>query len=513
MKNAFVIHPFLFSIFPILFFFSHNIEQASFSDIILPLATVLGITILFVLVFRLILRDSQKAGIIVSILLVLFFSYGHFFHMIQGLQIDNFIIGRHRYLMLAWGMIFLACANFVIKTRRELFNFTNVLNIASLPLILISLINIGIYEFNTRSPWQDNDKSKKDKIISKVDLEKITTFRDIYYIILDGYANSKTLKNIYQYDNRVFTDFLSRHGFYVAYDSRSNYALTFLSLASSLNMTYINYLSDIVGLESKDRKIADKIIKKNKVVNFLRTRNYKFIHFGSGWGATNRNWHADIDIQCGKGSEFLWVLMQTTMLGAFEKYFIEDDARERVLCTFSKLADVHKINGPKFVFAHILVPHPPYLFGSNGEPVPESELKMSGSVWEQKKDYLNQMEFVNTKVEMLVREIISKSETPPIIILQADHGTASTFSQADSGGWDRPTEKMLNERMRILNAYYLPEDGSSHLYDSITPVNTFRLIFDLYFDTNYKLLTDLSYYSNYEKPYKFINVTDILVKK
>ena len=108
---------------------------------------------------------------------------------------------------------------------------------------------------------------------------------------------------------------------------------------------------------------------------------------------------------------------------------------------------------------------------------------------------------------MLVDEILSKSDVPPIVILQADHGPASTFG---SDGWARPTENMLRERTSIFNAYYLPQGGSDLLYNSITPVNTFRLIFNRYFKTNYDLLNDKIYFSDYEQPYKLIDVTDIL---
>jgi len=59
--------------------------------------------------------------------------------------------------------------------------------------------------------------------------------------------------------------------------------MSYLSMASSLNMEYINYLSDIAGLESNDRVVPYEMIKNNKVMNFLKSRGYKFIHFSFGW--------------------------------------------------------------------------------------------------------------------------------------------------------------------------------------------------------------------------------------
>ena len=133
------------------------------------------------------------------------------------------------------------------------------------------------------------------------------------------------------------------------------------------------------------------MIKNNKVTKFLKSKGYRFIHFSSGWGATDHNKYADLDIWCGRGNEFLMVLFQTTMLRPLERYLISYNAREGVLCTFSKLAKIHMVKSPKFVFAHINCPHPPYLFGANGEMVPEAELEMSGKVWEEKEQYVNQL--------------------------------------------------------------------------------------------------------------------------
>lgn len=506
MKNWFVIHPFLFAIFPILFLFSHNLGEVSFSEILLPSAIVLGFTLLILLLGSAILKDSKKAGIIVSLFLVLFFSYGHVYDMVLYHQIGDFTIDRHGYLLVPWGMLFACGVYLTIRTRRNLHNFTTALNIVTLFLVIVSLFNIGVYNFKTKSYLERDNKITEDSAITIIDLSNATTYPDIYYIILDGYASSNTLKEIYDYDNHEFTDYLTEKGFYIAYESRSNYESTFLSLASSLNMEYINYLTGIVGVESKDRRLPYQMIKDSKVMKFLKSKGYKFIHFGSGWGPTNSNSYADLDVRCGRKNEFVMVLIQTTMLYPFESFLIESDSRERVLCTFSKLAEVPKIEGSKFVFAHILCPHPPYLFDANGEPIPEAKLKMEGLVWTQKENYLNQLTFVNKKVEILVDQIISESKVPPIIILQADHGSASTF--LDSGVWDRPNETNLRERLSIFNAYYLPSDGDDLLYDSITPVNTFRLIINFYFDIQYELLDDQSYYSTYNRPYEFINVTD-----
>jgi hypothetical protein len=80
----------------------------------------------------------------------------------------------------------------------------------------------------------------------------------------------------------------------------------------------------------------------------------------------------------------------------------------------------------------------------------------------------------------VVDQLLATSKTPPIIVIQGDHG--GTY-------WKRP-----DQRMKILNAYYLPGAGNV-LYPSISPVNTFRIIFNTYFGQEFPLLPDVSRYS------------------
>jgi len=514
MKKPFVFHPFLFAIFPILFLFAHNIEQMFPEQIIAPLVIVIVCTIIFFSLLCFLFKDKEKAGLIVSFFILLFFSYGHFHNLIRGFRLvaKGITIGPHTVLLLSCGVIFLIGVYFIIRIRDGLRNVTNFLNIAAFLLVLISLINIGAYVFRTRGIG-DYIKSRGGKASWRKDTEKPEKLRDIYYLIFDGYASSSALKEFYNYDNNAFIDYLKGKGFYVASRSVCNYPWTFLSLSSSLNMEYVNYLSGILG-DSKDTKVPAQMIKNSKVMNFLRSKGYKFIHLGSGIAPLDKNKYADLDIQCGGLNEFETLLIQSTMLAAFKGYFIKGFGREKFLCVFSKLGEIHRIKGPKFVLAHILPPHPPYFFDADGGPVPEEEVSLYCYIeWKQKPLYIDQLEFVNKKIEILVDKILSKTEIPPVIIIQADHGSRSTFGDPGSpgfDGWDNPTKEMLREGMRIFNAYYLPPEGNDLLYDTITPVNTFRVIFNYYFRTNDKLLKDESYFAPQEHPYQFVNITNIV---
>jgi len=102
----------------------------------------------------------------------------------------------------------------------------------------------------------------------------------------------------------------------------------------------------------------------------------------------------------------------------------------------------------------------------------------------------------------LVKGIISKSSEPPIIVLQSDHGPASTLD------WNNPNNTSYHERSAILNAYYFPEGGDKKLYQTISPVNSFRQLLNNYFDKNYKMLDDRTYFSRFHAPYDLVEVTN-----
>ena len=69
---------------------------------------------------------------------------------------------------------------------------------------------------------------------------------------------------------------------------------------------------------------------------------------------------------------------------------------------------------------------------------------------------------------------------------------------------------MIEERLGNLNAVYFPNLDYNHMYETITPVNTFRIILNEYFDDEYELLQDKNFWSHSDKPYQYIDVTDML---
>jgi hypothetical protein len=123
-----------------------------------------------------------------------------------------------------------------------------------------------------------------------------------------------------------------------------------------------------------------------------------------------------------------------------------------------------------------MVPHAPFIFAPNGEFV-WAEGRAPG--------YVSNVQFIDSQIVPVVAEIIKKSSTPPVIILMGDHGATNI-----------PRVETPQRRMSILNAYYVNDQARDDLYETISPVNTFRVVFNHYFGTDYPLLEDLSYHSS-----------------
>lgn len=505
-KRTIPLYPIFFAFYPILFLFVHNLTGVSFSHITRSLSITVGFTVLLFTGLGLLLKDSRKGALVTTICLILFFSYGHLFEFIRGVRLGGEIIGRNRYLLPVYSLSGLAGIIWAVKSRRNLEIITHLLNFCGGALILLVLINLGIRvakipELPEREPASRRNELKIPSPESK------RSFPDIYYIILDMYARADILDTLYHYDNSSFISSLEDLGFYVAKESVSNYPMTCFSLPSSLNFDYFS--------EGKSYQI-----KHNKVFHFLKNFGYTIVCFATGYSESDIK-DADVYLRSTYDlNEFENILIGSTLLRLFP--FIQNEAcRQRTLYIFDQLEKIpREVNSPKFVFAHILPPHYPYVFDRNGKALNQLIVSLkSGPIPER---YIDQLIFVNKKAKEVITKILSRSPTPPIIILQSDHGPDSEanwslrWTPASRGVWDNPSELFLRERMSNLNAYYLPGDGKKHLYKSITPVNTFRIVFNHYFGGNYKKLKDISYWMDfpdgYEKPLSLVPIEEKYLK-
>lgn len=528
MKKRIIIHPLLFVLYPILALYVHNINELEPTVVFAPVLIALTITLFLWLIVSFIFRDSQKAGIFTSCFLLLLFSYGHVVKLLGEKATAFFTVGRGKYLFLSSGVVFLLLVYILLKKkikRSTVYLLTNLFTIVAIFLFVISIWRIGSYYSTSPPSWQQTPPVKDKEEVKRKISRKEKVGPDIYYIIFDRYASAQTLKNYFNYDNSEFLNYLEEKGFYVVKDAFANYPITDLSLASSLNMEFLDELASSMGKDSSDfNPLYGKIIN-HRVWSYLEKRGYTYIHIGSTWEPSSKNWNADINYEFVHPfslPSFSMKLFETTMfypllskpIKLWGQELIKPldynaISREINLQQLSILTEIPKMGGTKFVFAHVLFPHEPYVFDRDGRIIPTEEA-MTG---DRKTYYLNQLIYANKLIKTMVEKLLKSTQGKSIIILQADEGplTARYKQNHDLFQWQEATVDELRKKLGILNAYYLPGDGKSALYSSITPVNTFRLIFNLYFEDNLPMLPDEIYVMQDKKhPYKYIKVTEKL---
>ena len=282
-------------------------------------------------------------------------------------------------------------------------------------------------------------------------------------------------------------------GFYIADKSRSRYTNTLKSLATSLNMEYVGEQEDSISL--------CQMINDNKVIKYLKGQDYKTIAFLNYWARDKMKMDIDCNVYylpetLGSNNtgvsnismdEFSMLLLKGTMAKPFvyrlELQYSNSIARNQTLYIFDKLKSVADAPGPKFVFAHIVCPHTSFVFDRKGREVDP----FNACNWEDKKYYLEQYIFVSNQMKMVVSHILRDSSQPPIIIIQSDHGPRGGRGNSSCS---QRLEIADVEMHRIFNAYYLPGFDKRNLDDTMSPVNTFRLIFRHYFNRKIEILED-----------------------
>jgi hypothetical protein len=389
-----------------------------------------------------------------------------------------------------------------------------ILSILGLYLLIYNLIQIIPFEVKRilNRPNMNSIEISASRAINKDKLP------DIYYLIFDRYASFSTLSDYYHFDNSAFLNFLLNQGFYVATESAANYPRTQLSLGSSLNLDYLDDFAVRLGKENSDYTPIFELVNNNQAANFLKKKGYYYIYVGDWWEPTRLSKQANKNINLYANlSESLRKFLGTTILklligeyyGGNEIFgFFEDRIYENTNYKFEEFNNIATEKSPKFVFAHMLFPHHPYLFNKNCKRVDDKRNLP------EKQKYLEQLTCVNSKIKKLIDTILTRSKIPPIIIIQSDEGPYKVDEMnldGERSDWTKVSDEAVKTHMRILNAYYLPGFDYKKLYPPITPVNTFRLIFNYYFGTNLKNLPDKNYFiPNIDRPYDYFEITDII---
>jgi hypothetical protein len=507
-----VLHPLLFAAYPVLALLARNIDWLRPQQALRPLLVAVAVAVAALVLLARLLRDWHRAALLVSLALILFFAYGHLYEIVKlGLGAN---IGRHRYL----APLFLGAGTFLAwwiwRRVQHPEAATGPLNLVALVALAFPVMTLARWGYTSLASAPANPPATSD-----LRLPADQRAPDVYFLVVDGYARQDTLQVVYETDNSPFVGFLEDHGFYVAGDARSNYAQTSLSVASALNMDFAVALVAELAEGTAGRDSLWRLIQHSEVRRQLESLGYVTVAFSTGLPGTELT-DADYyfttgstvdDLGLAGPSPFESLVIQTSLLRlvsdgvAGMPVFPYELHRNRIRNTLEILQALPTTDEPKFVFAHIIAPHPPFVFAADGSPItPDAPFTLrfsfdggSSSSEAYIRGYRDQVKFVNSQLEKVVQAILEQSEVPPVIILEGDHGPDSNSGR----------QSYIQERMTILNAYHLP-GGNDGLYPGITPVNSFRIVFNEVFGGDYPLLEDRVLYSQYVTPFEFKDETD-----
>jgi len=512
LREAF--HPYLFAIYAVIGVFQINANDIPPSQIIRPMLTLIAITAVVNYLGFIYFKNIHRAALITSLLIFWGLYFGHVYRFASNFQVFENIPGHRTIALVLWTIII---GSFALPGVWRAFKnpslLTKSLNVTSAAVLIIPVVvlSLVVRETAIQKTIMEQSQSQLDIKISPGS----SNDPDIYYIIVDAYGRQDTLSKYYDCDNSALVNYLDSKGFYVAKNSQSNYMMTHLSLASSLNFEYLNDLENHFE-NSANRGPYSYMIDHNSLRDYLSVKGYQFVNIESiAMFARLRDADIYLSPSSSPFNELELLLLTTSVADKFiETLFPEvpllnyETHRRLLKFQFDALANSVDIEGKKFVFTHIWAPHPPFVFDENGNPI-DSNRPYSGNdsnaFWGGNEEYISgyigETTYINAQIRNTVNVILERSKTPPIIIIQGDHGPGlyTSFINVE--------ETCFEDRFSILNAYYFPDGDYSDLSADITPVNSFRAVLNKYFDASLEQLENKYYYVTWLQPYQYVDVT------
>ena len=520
------LYPFIIGVSPVLILFANNLGEVGFSEILRSLLSSIALTMLAILVCWTLLRDWSKARLLSTVAMITILTYGHVY---DGLKETEVLISlaRHRFLLVLTAMFVLGFGLFLWKKIVHTEPFEQFFTWFGIFILISPVYAVGSYYLQSdhRNPIENQE-------VKNISIDPSYGFQgDIYYIVLDEYGRADMLKELYEFDNSDFTNQLSELGFYVAPGATSNYSQTLLSLGASLNYQYLDETLQWFDPSSNDRRKLIDYVAHSRVRQLLEDAGYQFVAFDSGYVTSIEDADIYYKYLTPKDPDRTIILSmnsfeglmleksiirplldfglipQSSMAGLLETPYIRH--AERILFAFEKLDQIPNMEGNYFVFAHIVAPHPPFVFGPNGEfllhttPYKLGEIvRFEGAREDYIQAYKDEVTYINSLVLKTVTKILAESDTPPIVIIQGDHGPSAYLD------WESSENSNMRDRFGILSAFYMGGNETDAFYPTISSVNTFRIVLNEFFGMDLQILPDRNYFSLWGTPFRFEEVTD-----
>jgi len=418
--RSLVFHPILIAIYPVLAMMAMNMDQVlprtALRVGLVCLVSGLG---LYLLAFAA-LRNAGKAALLASFWLVLFFTYGHVYQLVEGRAALGVVYGKHRVLAAVWlGMAALG-GWWIIRKLQSTGSLNQVFNWVSIFLLVFPLFQIGAFQVRSMQA------PAGPQVVSGAQAAQNQSGPDIYYIVLDGYSRADVIQKLYDLDITPFMDELKSMGFVFPECAQSNYSITALSMFASLNMNYLEAYGDAIPIGSEREKIdfqaMHEYLSHSQVRQYLQKQGYQMVTFDTGyWWLTVD----DADLYIVENNNPLKKYSDRYTLSNFEEMFLRTTALrvlsevnaayfapltrhvkssteqhyEWVKFALDELDQIPAIPGKKFVYFHVLAPHDPQVFA------PDGSYLHSDNTHSDIPGYPNEVTYLNQRIVEIVRII------------------------------------------------------------------------------------------------------------
>ena len=353
---------------------------------------------------------------------------------------------------------------------------------------------------------------------------------DILYVVPDRYGNRSALQAEFGYDNRSFYRELYSRGFSYAETASANYPKTFQSMASTLNGAYLQEIAWRLADQNTDRRQIFRLIEDNLAQEALRKLGYSYLHLGSSWEPTRINSHADENYlgYPRHGLGWLWrselerVLWEGSPLPSIERKLSVQarvDSCSRLKRQFDRMRRFGNGGQPVFLFAHLMIPHPPVLTDENGNCLERQiDYPGTGTSWEDfAHAYVSYLSYFNKTILSIIDEQLRRRGLRGrelLVVLQSDEGPfpRSLRESSDENSFVRLDADELRMKMGILNAIRLPGGEEPQEEMLQTPINNWRIVLSHLTGLTYEMKHHRSYiFRDSEHLYEFEDVTGLLV--
>ena len=467
----------LLPVFFVLHGYVENYEISPGKEALTLLGIYLLVSILLAFIFWLIYKDIFKACFATFIILAFNFFFGSTHDFLKS-HFNGSFITRYSFILPVSLVFFIALVFYLKKTRLKFLKTNQYLN-----WLFIVLIFIDVFFLITKlSTTRDQPFIESPQDFVKCDT---CSKPDVYLIIADEYAGHQELKDLFNYDNTPFENELRKRGFHVVNHTKSNYNATVYSMASMLNLGYIENMKNHT-INATDIFTYFDLIAQSNVVDIFNKLGYT-IYNNSFFDLKDNNRLVGNTFFNTKNLLFI----SQTFAHRFFKdigYHFENSQHlkksiqrhlynNKIIDSSTKTIAKYNSTSQKFVYTHLQMPHHPYFFDQNGKEV---ALELLADEYKLVKGaYIEYLIYTNRKLLQLIDHIKISSKNPPLIILMSDHGFRQFSDTVDQ-----------KYHFMNLNAILLPNGDYSQFYDGMSNVNQFRVILNSQFGQKLPLLKD-----------------------